>query len=117
MSRRTKILLVLSLLSCGLAGYAAAAAGTFKNLQVLPKTITKPELKAIMKAQSKALGVDCDFCHDMDDMALDTKHKKEGREMMRMTSLINSKFLKGSGSQVSCATCHRGQKKPEILAP
>jgi len=55
------------------AGRASAdQAPIFKNLQVLPKNIGKDELKAIMKAQSKALGVDCDHCHDMPDADKDT---------------------------------------------
>ena len=33
--------------------------------------MTKDELKPIMRAQTKALGVECDFCHDVPDMASD----------------------------------------------
>lgn len=52
------------------------------DLQVLPKTISKADLKAVMKLQSKALGVDCDFCHKSPNMEADTDHKKVAREMM-----------------------------------
>ena len=38
------------------------AAQEWKDLQVLPRNISKADMKTIMKAQSKALGVDCDFC-------------------------------------------------------
>ena len=98
------------------AGRASAdQAPIFKNLQVLPKNIGKDELKAIMKAQSKALGVDCDHCHDMPDADKDTKNKKTAREMMKMTGEINARWLKGTNVSVTCETCHRGKEKPEIL--
>src|SRR5438309_1225650 len=73
-----------------------ALADGFKNLQVLPKSSSKDQLKAIMKEQSKALGVECDFCHDVPDMASDANEKKKiSREMMKMTAEINGKWLKG----------------------
>jgi hypothetical protein len=93
----------------------AEAPATFKNLQILPKHITKDELKAVMKAQSHALGVDCDYCHEMPDADKDTKNKKIAREMMRMTSEINAKFFKNEYVRVTCDTCHRGKEKPESL--
>ena len=98
-----------------LAGHASGQP-QFKNLQVLPKTISKDELKATMKAQARALGVECDHCHDMPDADKDTKKKKIAREMMRMQGEINAKFLKGMEKKVSCDTCHRGKEKPEVTA-
>jgi cytochrome c556 len=93
------------------------ADGGLTNVQVLPKTTSKQEVKAIMKAQAKSLGVDCDFCHDVPDMASDTnEHKKIARQMMRMTAEINAKWTKSlkdaDKNQVTCGTCHRGQKEP-----
>ena len=95
---------------------AEAAGGGFKNLQVLPKNISKEQLKAIMKGQSKALGVDCDHCHEMPVPDKDTKNKKIAREMIKMTNEINSKFLKGMETKATCDTCHRGKEKPESVA-
>jgi len=94
-----------------------ALADGFKNLQVLPKSSSKDQLKAIMKEQSKALGVECDFCHDVPDMASDANEKKKiSREMMKMTAEINGKWLKGikgaEKNQVTCGTCHRGKDEP-----
>ena len=88
-----------------------------KNLQVLPKNSTKEQVKAIMKEQSKALGVECDFCHDVPDMASDAnKMKALAREMLKMTAEINAKYIKGlkdaDKNQVSCGTCHRGKDTP-----
>src|SRR5207237_5948733 len=89
----------------------------FKNLQVLPKNITKDEIKQIMRAQAKALDVECDHCHDVPDMASDKNpNKKLARQMMQMTAEINAKWLKGmkdaEKNQVTCGTCHRGHETP-----
>lgn len=84
-----------------------------KNLQVLPKASTKEQVKAVMKAQAKALGVECDFCHDVPDMASDKLDKKKtARAMMKMTDELNAKWFKPK-TPVTCATCHRGKQKPE----
>jgi hypothetical protein len=91
----------------------ADAPPAWKNLQILPKTMPRDQLKALMKAQSKALGVECDHCHEMPDADKDTKNKEIARQMMRMTSEINGRFLKGMDDKVTCNTCHRGKEKPE----
>ena len=84
-----------------------------KDLQVLPKDISKDKIKAIMKKQAEALGVDCDHCHKLPDMHLDTDHKKVAREMMRMVRDINQHFFKGK-PKVECVTCHRGEEEPKL---
>jgi nitrate/TMAO reductase-like tetraheme cytochrome c subunit len=93
------------------------ALAEWKNVQVLPKTMSKDELKALMKAQSKALGVECDFCHDVPDMASDRNEKKQiARKMMQMQNEINEKWIKGwkgaEKNKVSCGTCHQGHEEP-----
>src|SRR5262249_518861 len=94
-----KRIVFASICAVSLSGVVALAAQkgaaeptAAKNLQVLPKTIPMKELKALMKAQAKALGVQCDFCHDTDDFAKDTDKKKVGRWMMTLTGDINKKF-------------------------
>jgi hypothetical protein len=99
-----------------------AARADFRNLQVLPKTISKEDLKTYMKAQSKALGVECDFCHDVPDMASDKNEKKLiARKMIQLTNEINDKWLKGmkdaDKNKVTCATCHQGHELPPKAAP
>jgi photosynthetic reaction center cytochrome c subunit len=84
-----------------------------KNLQVLPKDISKEEIKALMKKQAEALGVDCDHCHKVPDMDLDTEHKETARAMQRMVRDINQHFFKGK-PKVECMTCHRGQQEPKL---
>jgi len=86
----------------------------FKNLQVLPKNISKDELKSVMRAQAKALGQECDFCHKMPMPEVETEKKKIAREMMKMTNEINAKFMKKSKLKVNCDTCHRGKEEPEV---
>ncbi len=90
----------------------AQAAEHFKDLQVLPKNIERPVLKNVMKAQAKALGVDCDFCHKEPTMEADTPKKTIAREMMRMTDELNQKYKNTTHGNVTCTTCHRGQKSP-----
>ncbi len=88
------------------------AAGVWKNLQFLPKDITKPALKATMREMAKSLNVDCDHCHKEPDMAADTDKKKVAREMMEMVKTINAKFPM-TMKKVSCWTCHRGKPEPD----
>jgi hypothetical protein len=117
---RTSRLLVLTL-ALGLAAVLAVASWSDPahaqddagmKLEVLPKSLTKAEVKKIMKQWTRALGVECEFCHDMDDMAKDSAHKKVARKMVRMVSDLNDKQLKGFKEKVSCMTCHRGKKEP-----
>lgn len=91
----------------------AADAADAKNLKVLPANTPKKEIKKIMKGISDALGENCDFCHDLDDMSSDkNEHKVVAREMMKMTAELNKKHFKGK-PRVTCMTCHNGKKEPK----
>jgi hypothetical protein len=94
---------------------AAAADDVAKNLKVLPKTMPKPEIKKLMKAQAAALGVQCDHCHNTDDFAEDSEKKETARKMMLMSEKINKENF-GGKTVVGCITCHNGQKEPKTLA-
>lgn len=83
-----------------------------KNLKVLPKDLSKADIKKMMKGIADSLGVQCDFCHDTDDMAKDTEHKEVARAMMKMTAEINKASFKGK-SRVTCMTCHNGKAEPK----
>ena len=103
-----------------------AAPAPFKNLQVLPKDIPRPQLTQIMQAFNAALGVQCGYCHNFigpgnpaNDMAADEKTPKlVARVMMQMVGDINSRLasnIKKPADQltrVTCATCHRGSAIP-----
>ncbi len=110
-----------------------------KNLQVLPKEMSRQEVTAIMRTFALGLGVRCEYCHvpaaDATagggggfggapplDYALDTKEtKKVAREMLKMVTDINGKYLAALGrtiadrDRVSCETCHHGLTKPRTL--
>jgi hypothetical protein len=115
---RTKILcgaIVAGLLAIGYVFVAVqprvADAADAKNLKVLPKDMSKKDIKAVMKKVADALGVECDHCHDLDDMAKDTEHKLVARQMMIMVNDMNKKYFKGK-PRVACVTCHNGKKEP-----
>lgn len=94
-----------------------------KNLKVLPKDIDPESLKEIMQSFNSALGVKCGFCHvpSADGQGLDfasdeNKHKEIARGMIVMTKEINEKYFAayphdGMINQISCMTCHNGQKE------
>jgi hypothetical protein len=97
------------------------------NLQVLPKNIPQPELMSLMRGYTKALGVECEFCHAEDpathrlNFASDAKpDKATARIMISMTMEINKKYLSTvkdpdatpADKTVTCGTCHRGNSMP-----
>ena len=98
--------------------------GFFKNLQVLPKNISKDSLDKIMDGFKAALGVRCNFCHVFNgkpDFASDDKEEKGiARYMMRMTRSIDSAYFNFEKSTrpdtinvVKCITCHHGNAHPD----
>ena len=98
---------------------------TPKNLQVLDFE-SERELKKYMKIIGKDLGVKCSFCHDLNDKSIDTEHKLIAREMMKMQNNLNKQYFAMIGDsllkhentlQISCWTCHRGTKEPQLVRP
>ena len=117
MNTRHRILVAATLGTFGLSGLVFAGESPWKDLQILPKNIAKDDLKKTMKAQSKALGVECEHCHEMPDTEKDTKNKKIGRSMMQLTAETNERLKKDKlESQITCMTCHVGKEKPEVPA-
>jgi hypothetical protein len=114
-----KLALAASLPLALALGYAVATIGSAdaapaKNLTIYPKGTDTKVLKDDMKKMSKALGVQCDFCHDMTAMEKDTEHKTKARAMLKMTATINAELKKASFKKaVSCNTCHQGTKAPK----
>jgi tetratricopeptide (TPR) repeat protein len=104
-------------------GATGAPAAQERNLQILPKDISRQELGEIMQGFARSLGVGCDHCHmgesmEAMDWANDDKDaKKDAREMMRLVGTINER-LSGlsktdhTRAQVGCETCHRGLAVP-----
>jgi hypothetical protein len=104
----------------------------FKNLQILPKDISKEKLDSIMRSFCISLGVRCSFCHARTadttqfhlDFASDAKpDKKAARGMMLMTEHIDTTFFNYYHSThpdtihtIICYTCHRGAYNPGFLS-
>lgn len=103
---------------------------SFKNLKVLPKTISQRALLDTMRGFAQALGVRCVYCHvgkegqplDSVNFAADDKRpKKVARVMMHMVMHINEEHLADVPDRpkpvvvVRCATCHRGIARPRLL--
>ena len=124
-----KLIAVAALFGFVFIGIAAVEepAGKFKNLQVLPKSITADSLDKLMDGYNASLGVDCKFCHVKDKKAdtliFDSDEKSEkqiARNMMRMTMDINKKYFQfneevttAQVQAVTCYTCHKGVPMPE----
>ena len=114
--------LALSASALVLAGSVAFAQPTAapppeRNLQVLPRDIPQAQLMQAMQSMSRALGVQCGYCHVPGDFRSDANgHKNIARGMMRLTQRLNQELLPeipGLGEpQVSCFTCHRGEAQP-----
>jgi tetratricopeptide (TPR) repeat protein len=110
-----------------------AYAGLFddpSNLEVLPEDISAAELRDTMRGFSRGTGSRCSACHvgeveaDLStyDFSLDDKEMKlKAREMISLVDNINEQIAAAfphssePPMQVTCATCHRGQAKPEMI--
>jgi hypothetical protein len=103
----------------------------YKNLQILPKDITKQQMDSVMHHFNESLNVKCSFCHvrndstnKMDFASDDKPHKNKAREMMKLTNKINDDYFDVTGGQrtittqlmVTCYTCHHGSTEPAVKA-
>jgi hypothetical protein len=102
----------------------------YKNLKVLPKDITRPQLLGSMKFFAQSLGVRCTYCHvgtegqplSTFDFASDAKdHKDTARGMIQLVAHLNKDHLPAitglADAKVTCFTCHRGSTKPATEMP
>jgi len=80
-----------------------------KNLKLLP---ADDKLIPTMRSFTTALGVKCDYCHNVKDFSSDQKEEKGfARHMITMAKDINGNFHDGK-VHVTCYTCHRGATEP-----
>lgn len=99
-----------------------------KNLQVLPKDLTRRQVIEIMRGFTAALDVECTFCHvakdpkdfsTVDFASDDKEEKRNARVMIGMVKAINenyiSKVAMPGDAEVRCVTCHHGQPHPRTL--
>ena len=105
----------------GATGFAADP--PYKNLQILPKTISKTDLDATMEGFTLQLGVKCTFCHIQDQFDKDDRpHKADARRMIKMVNDLKAKKAEYFGprakeSVVTCGLCHKGKAEPEPFVP
>ncbi len=83
-----------------------------EGLQVL-KGMPSERVTQVMTAFTKALGVECTYCHT-DDFDEDTPRKQIARFMMTQFS---GGLVKQDGSAVSCNDCHQGHARPLAILP
>jgi Photosynthetic reaction centre cytochrome C subunit len=126
-------------------GTQTASPAGFRNVQVLPRDLTREQLIAVMRSFNRALGVRCNHCHVVTattpkeelDFPSDAKEEKRvARVMIQMTQQINTAWLErveqAEGHheaaeataavapaqwRVHCWTCHRGHTEPEQPPP
>ena len=123
---KTLIIIVLLVFFTGtFAQFFNVQQQKFKNLKVLPATITEKELDKLMDNYCNALGIGCDYCHAKDkatgniDPVSDAKGEKEiSRKMITMTAEINKKYFDYNGGSVviqsvTCITCHNKNPIPK----
>ena len=67
----------------------------------------------VMTAFTKALGVECTYCHTS-DFDEDTPRKQIARFMMTQFS---QGLVKQDGSAVGCNDCHQGHARPLAVLP
>jgi len=115
------LLASVSLVAQQPAGRGAGPAPTYKNLKLLAAT---SDVQFIMRSFNEALGVQCVYCHLEGDYAAEGNPKKDmARKMISMGRVIDTSFPSGNGvfpdgyHEVDCLTCHRGNVKPETVAP
>ncbi len=84
----------------------------FKNIKVL-NDMPAEQLGKVMNIFAASLGVDCNYCHTVDDFAKDGKREKEtARKMIKMTMAINKENF-NNRPQVTCNSCHNGHEQPQ----
>jgi nitrate/TMAO reductase-like tetraheme cytochrome c subunit len=80
--------------------------------QVL-KGVPEERVMQVMTAISKALGVECNYCHTS-DFDEDTPRKQIARFMM---TEFSQGLLKKDGGTVGCNDCHQGHARPLVVLP
>lgn len=77
------------------------------------KDMPEERLMQVMTAFTKALGVECTYCHTA-DFDEDTPRKQIARFMM---TEFSQGLVKKDGGPVNCSGCHEGNAKPLAVLP
>jgi len=125
-----RTLTVVAVLMLGATSSAQPPQWNPQNLQHFPKDISQEQLTQRMREFSFALGVRCEYCHDVPagapptpaGMSSDARPAKlKARAMLKMVDTLNAAMLPALPSrveprvEVTCATCHRGLPIPKSL--
>lgn len=123
MYRSGLVTLAVAIALASPAGAPAQEGGGFENLQVLPKDISRDDLRATMDGFADQLDVRCSYCHVRDDYPNDEKeHKQVARRMLKLVLFMRENtgeyFKEGINPQdINCWGCHRGKAEPERWVP
>ena len=94
------------------------SSATYQNVKVLGK-VDSNEFLRVMAAVTNwvAPEASCNYCHNADNLALDSSYTKiVARRMMQMTEHINKDWAAHVGTTgVTCYTCHRGLPVPKYV--
>jgi photosynthetic reaction center cytochrome c subunit len=94
------------------------ASEAYNNVRILGN-LSARQLTRLMVSMTTWVAPDqgCQYCHNTENMALDTKYTKVvARRMLQMTQNINGNWqahVKNTG--VTCYTCHRGNPVPKYF--
>ena len=94
------------------------AGDAYDNVRVL-RNLSASQLTRLMVSMATWVAPQqgCAYCHNLENMALDTNYTKVvARRMLQMTQNINANWkahVKGTG--VTCYTCHRGNPVPQYI--
>ena len=91
----------------------AFAGAVGKKIESGMKGMPREQVIQIMNGISKALGVDCSYCHTT-DFAEPTPRKQVAHFMFAEYA---SKLVKSDGSAVNCNDCHQGHARPLSVLP
>ncbi|HEY6333102.1 MAG TPA: hypothetical protein VI756_27510, partial [Blastocatellia bacterium] len=94
------------------APFEASLAKPVHGLQIF-KDVPPARLMEAMNHFTKALGVECSYCHS-GDFSDETPRKQIARYMI---TEFSSKLVKQDGSAVGCDDCHKGHAKPLSVLP
>ncbi len=88
----------------------------FQNVKVLGDLSSTEFLRQMTAIQTWIAPKEgCEYCHDLTNLALDTKYTKVvARRMLEMTKTLNVNWKQHTlETGVTCYTCHRGNKVPQ----
>ncbi len=94
------------------------ADSVFTNIKLFKNISAERMVKLMDEGWSKALGVGCNHCHNVNKWSDEAKGDKQlARDMAGMTNKINKELLqtmKGldDKSSINCTSCHNGRKHP-----